>query len=349
MFCRCGRVNGYITTQNSYLLCMEISTNIFSMHHKMKGEGTLAEKIRRPRYAGHPYDSTLKLLMEDRENEVIPQLLPEAQYIETLNVEVLRDPLRVDRVYRVWYRRSMHILHLEFETDADGEMATRLLEYHTCFLRKYQLPVLSLIVYPFSTTVVESPLEEKSGRETILTFHFRTLCLWKLSAERYVRERIFCMYSLLPTMRGAGARLLINALDEMAEYYKGNDLRLSGELFRFGLLLRRAERILPDEKRQVEERLSMWDNLIEQDPKVRQMRAESELIGEARGVAQGIAAMQSTVLDTLEERFPQLATAARADVERITSLESLRHLIMEIVVARDEAAARRAIDAHLPA
>ena len=92
----------------------------------------------------------------------------------------------------------------------------------------------------------------------------------------------------------------------------------------------------------------MWDNLIEQDPKVRQMRAESELIGEERGVAQGVAAMQSTAQDTLKERFPFLAATANADIERIKSLDALRHLIMEIVVARDEATARRAIDAHLP-
>jgi flagellar biosynthesis/type III secretory pathway protein FliH len=164
------------------------------------------------------------------------------------------------------------------------------------------------------------------------------------------------MYSLLPTMKGAGARLLMRAIDEMAEYYRGNNLRLSSELLRFGLLLRRAERIPPDEKHQVEEKLSMWDNLIEQDPKIRQIRAESERIGEERGIAQGVeqgieqgvVAMQSTAQNTLKERFPLLATTAYADIERIKSLDALQHLIMEIIVARDEATARRAIDAHLP-
>ena len=127
----------------------------------------------------------------------------------------------------------------------------------------------NLIVYPFPTTVVKSPLEEKSGEETLLIFYYRTLCLWKLSAEKYIRERILCMYSLLPAMNGASARVLIQAINEMAEYYEGNNLGLSGELIRFGLLLSRAERISPAEKHQVEEKLSMWDNLIEQDPNMR--------------------------------------------------------------------------------
>jgi hypothetical protein len=175
--------------------------------------GVLAnKKTDRPHYAGHPYDSTLKLLLEDREKEVIPQFLPGATYIDALNVDLPRDPLRVDRVYRVWYRGQIHILHLEFETNSDGDMDLRLLEYHAYFWRKYKLPVLSLIVYPFPTTVVKSPLEEKSGNEVLLTFKFGTLCLWQLSAERYMRERIFCMYSLLPAMDGAGARLLLRAI-----------------------------------------------------------------------------------------------------------------------------------------
>ena len=92
----------------------------------------------------------------------------------------------------------------------------------------------------------------------------------------------------------------------------------------------------------------MWDNLMEQDPKMQQMRAESEARGVAQGLSQGVAAMQGAVLDALKERFPHLAETARADVERIASLEALRPLIAEIIVARDEAMARRAIEAHLP-
>lgn len=42
-------------------------------------------------------------------------------------------------------------------------------------MEKYKPPILSLIVYPFQTTVVESPLEEKGGAELLLTFKFRTL------------------------------------------------------------------------------------------------------------------------------------------------------------------------------
>jgi len=84
---------------------------------------------------------------------LLPHILEGAKYIATLDLEVMRAPLRVDRVYKMRYRRRIHLLHIEFETGPDGEMAYRLLEYHSYLLRKYKYPVISIIVYPFEASV----------------------------------------------------------------------------------------------------------------------------------------------------------------------------------------------------
>lgn len=94
--------------------------------------------------------------------------------------------------------------------------------------------------------------------------------------------------------------------------------------------------------------MRIWDYLIEQNPKIQQIRAESELIGEVRGKASGITAMQSAILRILQERFPLLAEKAGTDIEKIQSLEALGQLTVELSVARDEASAYRAIAAYLP-
>jgi hypothetical protein len=300
---------------------------------------------------GQPYDSLLKLLIEGQEREILPQLWPGVEYIETIDIEVLRSPLRVDRVYIVLYRRERHVLHLEYKTVSDGGIVYRLLEYHAYFLRKSKLPVLSIIVYPFQTTVVESPLLEKSGGGILLDFRFRTLCLWKLSAEDFVQGHIFCMYALLPTMQGADEHLLRQAIDELVELYRDNDWRLARELLWFGLLLRRVTSIPSEVKQRIEERLSMWDNLIAEDPKLKKWfdmeRLEGREEGRAESLAEASAALKSTVLRALEMCFPRLGEESRASIENIRSFDSLRQLIAEIAVAQDEDAARRAIEAYL--
>ncbi len=91
----------------------------------------------------------------------------------------------------------------------------------------------------------------------------------------------------------------------------------------------------------------MWDNLIAEDPKLKQWLTMKHLEGREEERAEAVAAMQKAALGTLKKRFPQLAEASEADIEQITSYDTLGQLIVEISVAQDEATARRAIEAHL--
>jgi predicted transposase YdaD len=299
-----------------------------------------------------PYDNVLKSLIEGHEREMVPVFLQEAEFLQVLNVEVLRPPLRVDRVYKVWYRDQEHILHLEFESGADSKMSYRLLSYHAYFLEQYELPVISIIVYPFPTSVAESPFQEMSGHEELLRFHFQVLRLWQLEAEHFVQEHIVSMYALLPSMRGANEHLLSQALDELVQQYKGHETQLAQQLKWLGVLLRRAEIMSVEDQQAIQERLDMWDNLLEEDPyiqkKVAKGVAEGEARGEAKGEARGeakgeIRASQRMVIDLVDARFPSLVDLARQRVQKIKETEDLRQLGRQIAVAPDEATARRVL------
>jgi len=302
-----------------------------------------------------PYDNVLKSLIEGHEREILPQFLQGAEFLEVLNVEVLRPPLRVDRVYKVWYRGEKHILHLEFESGADSKMSRRLLSYHAYFLEQYELPVISIIVYPFPTSVAESPFREMSGRVELLRFDFQVLCLWQLEAEYFVQERLVSMYALLPTMRGANQHLLSQAIDELVQQYKGNDTKLAQQLKWLGVLLRRAE-IMPQEDQQaIEERLDMWDNLLEEDPYIQKKiakgvakgRAEGEAEGEAKGRAEGeLEASQKMAVEIVAARFPLLTELAKQYVKRIRKTDDLMQLGRQIAIAPDEATARRVLSSY---
>src|SRR5258705_11750386 len=125
------------------------------------------------------------------------------------------------------------------------------------------------------------------------------------------------MYAFLPTMHGADEALLKQAIDELIEYYKHDDTKLARELRWLGILLRRTETVPLDDKRKVQERLDMWDSLTEQDPKMKQIRAQSKAEGKAEGE---LKASQRMVLDLIEVRFPQLSETAEQSVKRIKKL-----------------------------
>ncbi|MBA2392850.1 MAG: hypothetical protein H0V70_08915 [Ktedonobacteraceae bacterium] len=281
-----------------------------------------------------PYDNLLKSLLEDQEAQVLPHFLEEAVYLETLNLEVMRTLLRVDRVYKVLYKGKVHILHLEFETGADSAMASRLLDYHAYLYHKYGLPVISIIVYPFRTQMVTSPLEEMSGDVSILIFYFRVFPLWILSAKNYVQKHAVAMYALLPAMEGANAQLLSQAINEMVEYYKDNEIALARELRWMGIVLRRADIVPLEEKNEIEERLSMYDDLMEKDPKMRKIQAESEVRGETK-------MLRKVILSVVKRRFPSLLAIAQQRVQSLTRPDDLDIMFEQIEAASDEATVRR--------
>ena len=284
-----------------------------------------------------PYDNLLKSLFEGQEKQMLPIFLPGAEYLATLNVEVVRPPLRVDRVYRVKYKGKKGIAHIEFESGSNNDMADRLLEYHAYLRRKYKLPVISIIVYPFPTKMAESPLRETFDDEDLLIFRFRVFPLWQQHADQYINEHAVVMYALLPTMAGANASLLHKAIDDMVKYYKGNDAKLATELRWMGIVLRKVKTLPRTDKRKIQERLNMWDDLMERDPKMRKIRKESE----AKGLAEGL---QKAVITAVKLRFPPLTELAQRKISRVRQPDVLNLLLDQMTEVPDEDAARSLLD-----
>ncbi len=103
-------------------------------------------------------------------------------------------------------------------------MARRMLEYHGILHKKYELPIISLVLYPFKITMVQSPYQEFLGSEEILTFQLKVVALWEVDARQFVEQKAVSIYSLLPTMKGVTAELLLQAIQEIRETYQGVEL-----------------------------------------------------------------------------------------------------------------------------
>lgn len=278
----------------------------------------------------HGYDSSLKDLIEQQAPAILPVLLPGVVYEGTLNVDLVRSTMRGDKVYKVTYQAEEHILHLEFESGADSDMTSRLLAYNSMLYCDHRLPVISMIIYPFRVRMAESPLRIISKLRELLTFHFLTLPLFSLDAERYVREHCVSMYPLLPTMQGANATLIKQAMDELAALYREDEITLSQQLVWMQLLLARTDTISPEEKNKIQEQLSMYDRLWEDNPKVKKTLAEGK-----------ITTLQTTVVRIVSLRFPALAELVQQRVKQLNKPEELDLLIDQAVTAPDEATARK--------
>jgi hypothetical protein len=285
-----------------------------------------------------PYDSSMKGLFEEDAAGILPNLVEGVKLVEVLDIEALRPPLRADRVYRVQYKERPHILHLEFQSGADEEMAYRLAEHHTYLLRRYRQPVLSVVLYLFETTIVESPLQEMSGDEELLRFRFHVLPLWTFNARNYLEGHVLSMYPLLPAMANANKQALLQAVEEMIQFYQDDNESLARRLLWFSTLLNRSQTVLAEDKQAVKERLGMFDDLLEQSDFVQKQRELGREDGEMR-------ASRRILVELVKKQYPSLATLAQQKAGNIHNATAIEEVIQMIFSVHDEEAARIILNA----
>lgn len=285
---------------------------------------------------GQPYDTTLKTWVKENPAEILPVLLPGAIFQEAIDIERIKPTMRADRVFKVLYRNLLHILHIEFESGSDANMPVRLNAYNAILHLEYGLPIISIIIYPFRTTMAKSPYVIDSGDENLTTFHFKTLPLFTQEAERYVKEHRTCMYPMLPAMQGANANLIAQAMEELASLYREDEVSLSQQFVWMELLLERTDTISSLEKVKVQEKIDMYDPLWDEHPKVKKIKAENE----AKLREKELRTLQEAIVNFVRARFPDLAEEAQKKVEQINSPDTLNFLLVAIGSAADETVAR---------
>jgi hypothetical protein len=99
----------------------------------------------------------LKTLLEGLAEQVLPELVSGVEVEAELNDEMLKPPLRADRVYTVLWRGVSYILHVELETKANANIARRLLEYTAILHKKHGKPVISIVISPFEQVQKNMP------------------------------------------------------------------------------------------------------------------------------------------------------------------------------------------------
>ena len=314
--------------------------------------------VKRPRRQkgaklAQPFDTTFKDWIRQEAYQAIPYLVPGAVCEGPLDTEIIRPTMRADKVFRINLGGEAHIGNFEFQTGRDERLVSRLHLYQAALFHDYQLPVLSMIIYPFRTTIATSPLVIMSqGRES-LRYHFKQLELYGLEAERYVLEQAYCMYPLLPAMQGANHKLLKRAMDELAALHGDDEVTLAQQFVWMQILLERTETIDLDEKERIQETMQLYDPLWENHPKVKKFKAESLAKGRAEGRAEAQAEAQAKgqtegrlvegrkmLITVVSALFPTLGDLAEQAAKRITSPDQLELLIEQIVKSGDEQTAR---------
>src|SRR5579872_2919281 len=94
-----------------------------------------------------PWDDSLRKLVRANPQAFITWILGEGKFIAGLPEKLKTWKLEVDALLRTYVKGHEMLLHIEFQTCNDLEMAERLLRYNVLLRSEYKLPVVSCVIY----------------------------------------------------------------------------------------------------------------------------------------------------------------------------------------------------------
>jgi hypothetical protein len=135
--------------------------------------------------------------------------------------------------------------------------------------------------------------------------------------------------------------MLMNAIDDMVNYYERDDDNLRDELLCFLALLNRAKPLPEAEMETVLRRIRTHDPLLEADPWVQEYAGRQKAEGIAQGKAEGeVRGIRLSIETIVQTRFPSLFDLAMERLEQMHDPLTLQHVLIAMSAAQNERKAR---------
>jgi hypothetical protein len=262
-----------------------------------------------------PWDDTMKRLIRAYPQHFVSWVLKGAIFKAALSIELKNWTRETDFLLDVIQNERPMLVHMEFQSREDEDMAQRLLEYNVLATREHGRPVLSCLIYlRKDSKITESPLvwELPTGQK-VLYFHFNVIKLWEITAEELIQTDLIGLLPLVPLTKDGGQ---YEVIDEVA-----TKLASAKEYNLLEYALRFASLAFKDsvDREWLNRRFAVYRDILEDSWVVQEERREGELRG-----------LHLAVLDVIQARFPEILPYAKKQLEGIDETEILRHSIVKM-------------------
>jgi len=262
-----------------------------------------------------PWDDTMKRLIRAHPQHFVSWVLKGAIFKSSLSIELKNWTREADFLLDVIQNDQQMLIHMEFQSSEDEDMAQRLLEYNVLATREHGRPVLSCLIYlRKDSKIAESPLIwELPNGEKILYFHFIVIKLWEITAKELIQTNLTGLLPLVPLTKDGGQ---YEVIDEVAtKLANAKEYNLLEYALRFASLVF----IEGSDYEWLIRRFAMYKDILEDSWVVQEERREGELRG-----------LHQAVLDVIQARFPEILPYAKKQMEGIEDTEVLRRTIVKM-------------------
>jgi hypothetical protein len=261
----------------------------------------------------------MKRLIRAHPQHFVSWVLNGAVFKAALSIELKNWTRETDFLLDVIQNERQMLIHMEFQSREDEDMAQRLLEYNVLATREHRRPVLSCVIYlRKDSKIAESPLIwELPNGQKVLYFHFIVIKLWDITADELIQTNLTGLLPLVPLTKDGGQ---YEVIDEVAtKLAAAIEYNLLEYARRFASLVFKEG----SDHEWLNRRFAVYKDILEDSWVVQEQRREGELRG-----------LHLAVQDVIQARFPEILPYAKKQMEGIEDSEVLRHLNVKMSMAQ---------------
>jgi hypothetical protein len=254
-------------------------------------------------------------------------LLPGAKFQGEQDKELKARTVEADLLYNVIWRGRKLILHVEFQVEADKNMARRVWEYNVLTDYLTGLPVYSVVIYLVKRgTIVESRYQDEIADQLRL-LTFRSIELWEVPTEMLKQKGLEGLLPPLPLTQGGKSREVVEETIAQLQATGHRDLLPLSYAFAALIFTKSADKLW------LKERFEKMHDILEESWAYQEMIQKGLLQGIEQGIGKGILTMQQTAINIVIRFFADLEELARTKITAINDLERLQQLILDLTMS----------------
>ena len=265
-------------------------------------------------------------------------LMKDAKFIHQLDNQLQIQSLYADALLEIELHGKRGLLHIEFQSYYDAEMALRTLKYNVMASRQYDhIQVYSVVIYLRDKGgIPESPyVRDFIDERPVHLFFYDVVKLWEIPAESIFQLNLTGLLPLIPLTENGKQPEQVQAMIDRLGQQKDKDLLSISYIIGTLAFTNIAER------EWFKRRFFMFQDILE----------DSWLIQEyiSKGVAQGLEQekqkelqrFRQMVREVVQMRFSELTPLAEQQAEKLDNPDVLQHLTIELFGADDVNKARQ--------
>ena len=231
------------------------------------------------------------------------------------------------------------MIHIEFQSYTDEQMAERMWEYNALATSTYKCPTDSFVIYLKRCKVPKPHFTWKfpTGK-TVHVFQFEVIKLWEVPVEVLKDAGMTGLLPLMVLAKGGKSRTVVEEAITVIKTVEDEDTR---NLLSLTYIFAALAFVKEADRHWLKRRFGMFEDALKDSWAYQEIWQEGEQVGEQKALREELRRQRLAILYLVRKNFPTIVEMVKERVNTIDRPDVLQGMILQLFSAETEEEVRR--------